>query len=81
MDKLHVALNRRTQKSYHPAIKASMKLAAKKLDRYYSMTDLAATYRIAMGMLRVSFTSNTNVNPQFSTLASNSSISEGRNGK
>jgi len=50
MDKLSIALNRGTKQPYHSAIKASMKLAAKKLDCYYSMTDDSVAYRIAMGM-------------------------------
>jgi len=49
MDKLNNALDPRSKKPYHPAIKAAMKLARAKLDRYYSMTDLSHLYRIAMG--------------------------------
>jgi hypothetical protein len=48
MDRLTDTLNRRTRKPYHPAITAAMKLARKKMDRYYSLTDDSKTYRIAM---------------------------------
>jgi hypothetical protein len=49
MDRLDNHLNPATQKPYHPAIQAAMKLACKKLNRYYSMTDVSSAYRIAMG--------------------------------
>jgi hypothetical protein len=49
MDKLDTHLNPSTQQPYHPAILAAMKLARNKINRYYSMTDLSAVYRIAMG--------------------------------
>jgi hypothetical protein len=49
MDKLDSHLNPSTQKPYHPAIQAAMKLARKKINRYYSQTDLSSVYRIAMG--------------------------------
>ena len=49
MDKLDSHLNPRMKKPYHPAIQAAMKLACKKINRYYSMTDLSSAYRIAMG--------------------------------
>ena len=49
MDKLDSHLNPRTKKPYHPAIQAAMKLARKKINRYYSMTDLSSAYRIMMG--------------------------------
>jgi hypothetical protein len=49
MDKLDNHLNPATNKPYDPAIQAAMKLARKKLNRYYSMTDLSSAYRIAMG--------------------------------
>ncbi|TFY79033.1 hypothetical protein EWM64_g4980 [Hericium alpestre] len=48
MDKLDLGLNPATQKHYHPAIRAAMKLARNKMDRYWNMTDLSSTYRIAM---------------------------------
>jgi hypothetical protein len=50
MDRLHNTLNLQTKKEYHPSILIAMKLAQKKLDRYYSITDLSSVYRIAMGM-------------------------------
>jgi hypothetical protein len=53
MDKINSALNRQTKQPYHSAIQAAMKLAAKKLDRYYSLTDLSDAYRIAMGMYQL----------------------------
>jgi hypothetical protein len=49
MDKLDSHLNPNTKKPYHPAIQAAMKLARKKINRYYSLTDLSSAYRIAMG--------------------------------
>ena len=49
MDKLDNHLNPHTKQPYHPAIKAAMKLARKKINRYYSLTDLSSVYRIAMG--------------------------------
>jgi hypothetical protein len=49
MDKLDDHLNPHTKKTLHPAIQAMMKLARKKINCYYSMTDLASPYRIAMG--------------------------------
>jgi hypothetical protein len=48
MDWLTDSLNQQTGKSYHPSITAAMKLARKKMDQYYSLTDLSNTYRIAM---------------------------------
>jgi hypothetical protein len=48
MDHLSNALDPRTRKSYHPAIRRAMDLARKKLDRYYSLTDSSAVYWIAM---------------------------------
>ncbi|KAG1895341.1 uncharacterized protein F5891DRAFT_960282, partial [Suillus fuscotomentosus] len=44
MDKLDCRLNPHTRNPYHPAIKAAMKLACKKINRYYSMTDLSSLY-------------------------------------
>lgn len=49
MDRLHNRLNPQTKKEYHPSILIAMKLAQRKLDRYYSITDLSSVYRIAMG--------------------------------
>jgi len=49
MDTLTNTLNPETKESYHPSILAAMKLARKKMDRYYSLTDDSAPYRIAMG--------------------------------
>ena len=41
-------LNRQTKRAYQHPIQLAMKLAARKLDRYYSKTDDSAVYRIAM---------------------------------
>jgi hypothetical protein len=49
MDKLDSNLNPRSKKQYHPSIGAAMRLAKKKLNRYYELTDLSSAYRIAMG--------------------------------
>ena len=48
MDQLTETLNQQTGKAYHPVITAAMKLACKKMDRYYSLTDSSNTYHIAM---------------------------------
>src|SRR5712672_4476679 len=48
MDRLTDTLNQRTRKAYHPAITAAMKLAHKKMDRYYLLMDSSNTYHIAM---------------------------------
>ncbi|KAH9952782.1 hypothetical protein BC827DRAFT_1096363, partial [Russula dissimulans] len=48
MDCLTDSLNQQTRKTHHPAITAAMKLAHKKIDRYYSLTDSSNMYRIAM---------------------------------
>ncbi|KIM83857.1 hypothetical protein PILCRDRAFT_53538, partial [Piloderma croceum F 1598] len=48
MDKLNSHLNPHTKKPYHSAIQAAMRLARKKINRYYSLTDLSSVYRIAM---------------------------------
>ena len=48
MDRLNDSLNQRTGKAYHPSIVMAMKLAQKKMDRYYSLTDSSNVYRIAM---------------------------------
>jgi len=37
------------KKKYYPSILVALKLAQKKLDWYYSRTDLSLVYRIAMG--------------------------------
>ena len=46
-DKLTAHAHNRT---LSPAIKASLELGKKTLNRYYSLTDLSEVYRIAMGM-------------------------------
>jgi hypothetical protein len=46
MDKLDNRLQ--LKQSYHPSIHAVMTLARKKMNRYYSLTDLSDVYRIAM---------------------------------
>jgi hypothetical protein len=43
-----VKVNPITGRRYQPVIIAAMKLARKKMDRYYSLTDSSNTYRIAM---------------------------------
>jgi hypothetical protein len=48
MNRLSNSLNQWTGKAYHPSITVAMKLARKKMDRYYSLTDSSNTYRIAM---------------------------------
>jgi len=48
MDQLTDSLNQQTGKAYHPSITAAMKLARKKMDGYYSLTDSSNTYRIVM---------------------------------
>jgi hypothetical protein len=48
MDRITNGLNYQTGKVYHPSITVAMKLAHKKLDRYYSLTDNSTVYRIAM---------------------------------
>jgi len=49
MDTLTSTLDPETKEPYHPSILAAMELARKKMNRYYSLTDEAAPYRIAMG--------------------------------
>ena len=49
MDKIDNHLNPTMKNPYHPAIQAVMKLVCKKLNQYYSMTDLPLVYQIAMG--------------------------------
>jgi hypothetical protein len=48
MDRIANQLNSETGKAYHPSLIAAMKLARKKMDRYYSLTDSSTVYRIAM---------------------------------
>jgi hypothetical protein len=50
MDKLHWSLkNEIDNLKTHPAIKVALCLVQKKLNKYYSRTDMSETYRIAMG--------------------------------
>jgi hypothetical protein len=49
MDRLHNTLNLQTKEKYHPSILVAIKLAQKKMNQYYSKTDLSSVYRIAMG--------------------------------
>src|SRR6266849_9443982 len=49
MDKLNNGLNPHSKESYHLTIKAAMRLARSKINKYYSITDRLAAYRIAMG--------------------------------
>jgi hypothetical protein len=49
MDTLCGTLNPETKQQYHTSILAAIALARKKMNRYYSLTDEAAPYRIAMG--------------------------------
>jgi hypothetical protein len=49
MDQLHNMLNPQTKREYHLSILVAMKLAQKKMNWYYSKTDLSSVYRIAMG--------------------------------
>jgi hypothetical protein len=48
MDKLDKRLNSQSKQAYHPSIHVAMTLAQKKMNRYYSLTDLSDVYRIAM---------------------------------
>jgi hypothetical protein len=50
MDTLTNTLDPETKMPYHPSILAAMAVARKTMNRYYSLTDEAAPYRIAMGM-------------------------------
>jgi hypothetical protein len=50
MDTLSSTVDPDTKIPYHPSILAAMALARKKMDQYYSLTDDAVPYRIAMGM-------------------------------
>lgn len=50
MDKLDSHMNNvETREEFRPAIQATMKLARKKMDRYWKLTDDSNTYRIATG--------------------------------
>jgi hypothetical protein len=49
MDTLGGTSDPETKQRYHPSILAAIALARKKMNRYYSLTDEAAPYRIAMG--------------------------------
>ena len=51
MDKLNNHLNPTMKKPYHSAIQAAMVLACKKINHYYSMTDLSSAYQIVMGII------------------------------
>jgi hypothetical protein len=51
MDWIVAPLGSHAKKTLHPTIIAALKLARKKMDRYYSLTDSSAVYRIAMGTL------------------------------
>jgi hypothetical protein len=44
MDRITNQLNLQTGKAYHPSLAAAMKLARKKMDRYYSLTDSSVVY-------------------------------------
>jgi hypothetical protein len=48
MDQLTNTLNKRTGEVYHPSLVAAIKLACKKMDHYYSLTDSSSIYHIAM---------------------------------
>jgi hypothetical protein len=48
MDQITGNPNNQTGKAYHPSLAAVMKLACKKMDRYYSLTDSSNTYCITM---------------------------------
>jgi hypothetical protein len=50
MDTLNNTLDPETKKPYHPSILAALTVAKKKMDHYYSLTDEAVPYRMAMGM-------------------------------
>jgi len=81
MDKLDVHLKPGTQEPYHPAIQVAMKLACKKINQYYSMTDLSSAYRIAMSKKFVHFmVKYSHLNQSF-IRGSNSNTSDKKNGK
>jgi hypothetical protein len=49
IDTLTSTLDPETKQPYHSSIIAAMMLARKKMDWYYSLTDKAAAYQIAIG--------------------------------
>ena len=49
MDRIDLRLNAQANRPLHSSIKAAMKLAQRKINRYYSLTDLSSIYRISMG--------------------------------
>ena len=51
MDQIDSGLNTQANRPLHTSIKVAMKLAQRKINRYYSLTDLSSIYRISMGML------------------------------
>jgi len=51
MDTLCGTSDLETKQQYHTSILAAIALARKKMNRYYSLTNEAAPYRIAMGKL------------------------------
>jgi hypothetical protein len=54
MDRLHNTLNLQMKKEYHPSILVAMIFTQKKLNQYYSKTNLLSVYRIAMGNVMAS---------------------------
>jgi hypothetical protein len=48
MDRLSNPMNMHAQRKYHPSIIAAMKMARRKMNQYYSLTDSSAAYRVAM---------------------------------
>jgi hypothetical protein len=50
IDTLTNMLDPETKIIYHPLILTAMTFARKKMDHYYSLTDEAAPYQVAMGM-------------------------------
>jgi hypothetical protein len=48
MDHITNQLNHQTGKAYHPSLTAAMKLACKKMDHYYLLTDSSTIYQIPM---------------------------------
>jgi len=48
MDWITSNLNTQTGKAYHSSLMVAMKLAHKKMDHYYSLTDSSNVYHIAM---------------------------------
>ena len=50
MDTLTNMLDPETKMPYHPSILTAMMFARKKMDHYYSLTDEAVPYQVAMGM-------------------------------